>query len=261
VRDSGFSLAAQHGRMEMFVKHVMLAAFLTLSSALFGQTVIPAGTILPVQLNSALQSENSRPGQVVSARIMQDIPLPGGSKIKSGSKLLGSVVMVQPTRNGTGGEIAVRFDTVVVGKRRIPVTTNLRALASMMEVDEAQVPETGPDRGTSEFDWNTIQIGGEAAYHGSVITNGFRTVGKSVPPTGALVELTATRGKCRANLDSNNRPQATWVFGSNACGFYGFSNLMLTHAGRSNPVGGIVLSSDKGNVKIPAGSGMLVRVN
>lgn len=243
------------------MKCLILAAFLMLSSALFGQSSIPAGTILPVQLNSALKSEKIRPGQVVSARIMQDVPLPGGSKIKSGAKLRGHVTAVQPASSGSGAKVSLRFDSVAVGKRRIPVTTNLRALANMMEVNEAQVPQTGPDRGTTEFDWNTIQIGGEAAYHGSVITNGFRTVGRSVPPTGALVQLTGTRGKCRANLDSNDRAQATWVFGSNACGLYGFSNLMLAHAGRTNPVGEIALTSDEGNVDVRAGSGMLVRVD
>lgn len=243
------------------MKCIVLAAFWALSASLFGQSAIPVGTILPVQLNSALNSEKSRPGQVVSARIMQDVPLPGGSKIKSGSKVLGRVIAVQPASNGSGAKVSVRFDTVAVGKRRIPVSTNLRALASMLEINEAQVPQTGPDRGSDEFDWYTIQIGGEAAYHGSVITNGFRTVGKSVPPTGALVRLTATRGKCRANLNSNDRPQATWVFGSNACGLYGFSKLMLAHAGRTNPVGEIVLASEEGNIDIRAGSGMLVRVN
>ena len=248
------------------MKRLILAAFLTLSSALFAQSSIPVGTILPVQLNSRLKSQNSRLGQLVSARIMQDVPLPGGSKIRSGSKLIGRFIAVQPASNGVGAKITLRFNAVAVGKRKIPVTTNLRALASMMEVNEAQVPESGPDRGTDEFDWSTIQIGGEAAYHGSVITNGFRTVGKSVPPTGALVELTPTRGKCRGNFDStdlrsNDRLQATWVFGSNACGLYGFSNLMLVHAGRTSPVGEIVLASDKGNVDIRAGSGMLVRVD
>jgi hypothetical protein len=242
------------------VKHFVLAAFLTLSLVGFAQTAIPAGTILPVQLNSCLKSEKSKPGQTVTAHIMQDVPLPGASKIKSGSKLLGTVVAVQPASHASGGQITLQFDTVAVGKRRIRLTTNLRALASMMEVNQAQVPETGPDRGTTEFDWNTIQIGGEAAYHGSVITNGLRTVGKSVPPTGALVRLTATPNKCRGNLD-NGRPQATWVFGSNACGLYGFSNLILRHAGRTNPVGKIILSSHEGDVHIQAGSGMLVRVD
>ncbi|MGC1371528.1 MAG: hypothetical protein WA824_05275 [Candidatus Sulfotelmatobacter sp.] len=189
------------------------------------------------------------------------MPLADGAKIKSGSKVLGQVIAVQPSTNGTGARITLRFDSLIIGHRRIPIVTNLRALASMMEVNEAQVPETGPDRGSDAFDWGTIQIGGEADYHGSVITNGFRTVGKSEPPTGALVQPMAISGKCRAKLDNNNQAQATWVFGSNACGLYGFSNLMLAHAGRNDPVGEIVLTSVHGNLEVLAGSGMLLRVD
>lgn len=236
-------------------------ALLMLSTALLGQSTIPPGTILPVELDSAIRSARSRPGQVLSARTMQDVPLADGAKIKSGTKVLGRVIAVQRLTSGVGAKITFRFDTLVVGRRRIPIVTNLRALASMLEVNEAQVPETGPDRGSDAFDWGTIQIGGEADYHGSVITNGFRTVGKSVPPTGALVQPMAIRGACRAKLDDNNEAQATWVFGSNACGLYGFSNLMLAHAGRTNPVGEIVLTSDHGNVEVRAGSGMLLRVD
>lgn len=249
------------------MKRVMLATFLVLSSALFGQSAfgqsaIPKGTILPLQLNSTLKSDKARPGRIVSARIMQDVPLPNGSKIKSGSKVLGHAVSVQPAKNGSGGKIILRFDTLVAGNRRIPITTNLRALAGMMEVEDAQVPQTGPDRGTTEFDWNTVQIGGEANFHGSVITSGFRTVGKSVPPTGALVQISSTQGaKCRGSLDSEQRLQATWVFASNACGLYGYPNLQLAHAGRTDPIGEIVLTSDKGNVNLQAGSGMLLRVD
>jgi hypothetical protein len=188
--------------------------------------------------------------------------LPNGSKIKSGSKVLAHVVSVRPAKNGSGGKIVLRFDTLVAGNRRIPITANLRALAGMMEVNDAQVPTTGPDRGTDEFDWNTVQIGGEANFHGSVITRGFRTVGKSVPPTGALVHISSSPGsECRGDVGSDPHLQATWVFASNACGLYGYPNLQLAHAGRTDPVGEIVLTSDKGNVNLQAGSGMLLRVD
>lgn len=197
----------------------------------------------------------------MSARIMQDVPLGNGSKIKSGTKVFGEVVKIQPSTGGAGARVILRFDILVLRRRRIPVTTNLRALASMLEVNEAQIPETGPDRGSDEFDWNTVQIGGEADYHGSVITSGFRAVGKSVPPTGALVRPMAVDGQCRAKLDNNDEVQATWLFGANACGLYGFPNLTLEHAGRTDPMGEIVLTSDHGNVDLRAGSGMLLRVD
>jgi hypothetical protein len=244
------------------VKNLALVVLLTLSSAVAAQSSIPAGTILPVQLNTGVRSDKTKPGRILSTRIMQDVPLPDGAKIRSGAKVFGYVVDVRQANTNHGAQVVLRFDKVMDGKKTICVITDLRALAGMMEVSEAQVPETGPDRGTTEFDWNTVQIGGEADYHGSVITSGSNIVGRSIPPDGALVQVSSRPGtECRSNLDGNDRLQPTWVFASTACGLYGFRDLTLAHAGRTNPVGEIVLSSDKGKLNIPAGSGLLLRVN
>src|SRR5262245_17846115 len=57
---------------------------------------IPRGTILPVRLNGTLSSARSQPRQIVTARIMQNVPLPNGSKIPEGSKIEGHIVEVAP---------------------------------------------------------------------------------------------------------------------------------------------------------------------
>ncbi len=52
----------------------------------------------------------------------------------------------------------------------------------MMDVSEAQIPESGPDHGTSEYNWTTDQIGGEIDYRGgSAITHGSNIVGLLCP--------------------------------------------------------------------------------
>ncbi len=243
------------------MKKVSLIAVALFSAGLSAQDAIPGGTILPVQLNSPVKSDKARSGQLISGRIMQDVPLTATSKIRVGAKVVGQVVSVRPAREGNGAEIVLRFDTVAVGSRRIHVTTNLRALANMMEVSEAQVPESGPDRGTSENSWTTDQIGGEVNYHGGVISKGLLAVGNSVP-NGALVRVASKTGtKCRGEVDANHEPQALWVFASDACGLYGLPDVTLTHAGRIDPIGEIILSSKKGSLNIRAGSGMLLRVN
>ena len=239
----------------------LLVGLLTLTTGLFAQNAIPAGTILPLQLNSSLNSAKSKPGQVVTARIMQDVPLPSGARIRAGSRAVGRVLEVVEARNGSGAKLSLQFDTLEVSKRRMPMTTNLRALASLMEVEEAQIPKTGPDRGTPEEAWTTVQIGGDVVYRGGgPVANGLRVVG--APTTnGVLVRVAGKRGtKCRGDLGGNEQPQALWVFSADACGTYGFPDLTIAHAGRSNPVGQITLASEKRNFNVRSGSGLLLRV-
>ena len=243
------------------MKEFLFVTLIAFSTQLFGQDKIPVGTILPVQLNSSLRSDKARVGEQISARIMQDVPLPGGRKIHAGAKVIGHIVAARPPATGMMADLSLRFDTLATGKRRVPMITNLRALATMMDVSEAQVPESGPDRGTSENAWTTDQIGGEVVYRGGVVANGSNIVGNSVLGSGVLVNLRSRPGtKCRGEMAGNDQMQALWVFSSDACGLYDLPNLTLAHAGRSDPVGQIKLLSDKGNVKLRAGSGMLLRV-
>lgn len=241
------------------MKHLILALSLFFSSALLAQNAIPAGTILPVRLNSSLKSDKSKPGQIISARLMQDVPLRNGLTLHSGAKILGRIVSVENMTDGRAATIVVRFDAIQASNGRIPIATSMRALAGMMEVEEAQIPDSGPDRGTSEFTWTTRQIGGEADYHGHTIYNGSQLVGKSIAPNGALVQVSSKSGTA-CHTDEGTRHQAVWVFASDACGLYGYPNLALARAGRTDPVGDIVLVANHGGVNIRAGSGMLLRV-
>jgi hypothetical protein len=244
------------------MKRMFWLSLIMLSMDLFAQNTIPAGTIVPVALNSSLNSRKVKPGQVITARVMQDVPLSPGSTIHAGAKVIGRVIDVKPANGGAGAQVSFRFDTLVVSKRRIPIITNVRALASMMAVEAAQLPESGPDRGTSQNAWTTDQIGGEVVYRGGgPVADGLRSVGE---PTygGVLVHISAKPGSpCRGEIEGNDRLQALWVFSSDACGVYDFADLAIVHAGRSDPVGKITLASDKGAVNIRAGSGMLLRVN
>ena len=223
---------------------------------------IPPGTILPVRLNSTLSSAKAKPGQVITARVMQDVPLPDGRTIHAGATVIGHITSVTPASNGTAARLSLRFDALKVSHERIPITTNLRAVASFMEVDEAQIPTMGPDRGTPQDAWTTTQIGGDAVYRGGgPVDSAFGRVGKPVDD-GVLDQLNANPdGGCRAAVDSNDAAQALWVFSSNACGTYSLPDLKIAHTGRTDPTGEITLESTKGQVKIGGGAGLLLRVN
>ncbi|MGA8271978.1 MAG: hypothetical protein WB919_10515 [Candidatus Sulfotelmatobacter sp.] len=241
------------------MKCVLWIALLILATPLLSQSVIPGGTILPVRLNSSLNSGKVKAGQVITARVVQDVPLSSGSKIHAGTKVIGHITDV---KQGKEAQVSFRFDAIEISRQRIPVTTNLRALASMMAVEDAQIPAFGPDRGTSENAWTTGQIGGEVVYRGGgPVADGLRTVGEPAP-NGVLVQVSGKPGtECRGTVEGNDQQQALWVFSSDACGAYGFADLTIIHAGRANPIGEITVASDRGKVNVRAGSGILLRVN
>jgi hypothetical protein len=227
--------------------------------------VVPSGTILPVRLNTSLSSTKSKPRQVISGRIMQDVPLPNRLKIREGSVLEGHVVEVVPGNSTVGPRISIQFDKLRSSHETIPITTSLRAVAGPMEVAAAQIPQSGVGEG-DVYNWlTTTQIGGDVKYGvgGPVTTqeNASQVVGSGVDG-GVLSRVSAKEGtKCRGAIDGNESPQTLWVFSADACGTYGFEHIHIAHAGRTDPTGVIVLVSASSNFKVLAGAGMLLRVS
>jgi hypothetical protein len=222
---------------------------------------IPAGTILPVRLNHGFSSKSTQVGQQLTARIMQDVPLPGSGKIPGGSKVIGTVLSVSIAGNNNAGRITLRFDQIEVHHRRAAMVTNLRAIASPMEVEFAQTPETTPGFGTPYVWATTNLIGGDVKYGagGPVTDRGSQVVGEGTYE-GVLVHVKAEpESACRGEL-GNHHLQALWVFSADSCGVYGMAGARIMHAGRTAPVGEITLTAESGDVKVQSGSGMLLSI-
>ena len=228
------------------------------------ELTIPPGTILPVRLDSSLSSSKSKPNQPIRARIMQDVPLSGGVRIRQGSQVIGHIVEVVAASGGSLAKISLQFDKLSTSHQTIPITTNLRAIAGFVAVRDAQTPPVGPGE-SDVYEWlTTTQIGGDVVYgQGGIVTKGdtSQVVGKAVPG-GVLSQISAKAGtKCRGPLFGNESPQALWVFSSDACGTYGLTHIEISHAGRSDPAGVIVLQSNARDLTLPSGTGMLLRVD
>ncbi|MGH9745058.1 MAG: hypothetical protein ACRD59_02960 [Candidatus Acidiferrales bacterium] len=239
-----------------------LIALLAISTAAFVEISIPAGTVIPVALHGSLSTRKSQPGQAVKARIMQDIPYRWGEKIKAGTYVAGRVISVTPAGSGTAGRISFQFDQLLISKSSMPIQTSLRALASILEINGAQIPKYG-DRGSGSNANNTTQVGGEVVYRGGGrVMQGELVVGEPLLGDGVLgrVRENAERN-CGGAAGGNNRLQALWLFSSNACGVYGYSEVRIVHTGRAAPLGQIELVSDRGDILIRGGSGMLLRVD
>jgi len=131
---------------------------------------IPPGTVLPVALSSTLDAKQDRPGQKIEGRLMQDIPLAPGEKIKAGAHVIGHIVEV--TRpNGRGSRMVLKFDQLEAGGKKIPLTVSARAIAAMEDVYAAEVPINPLSDGESTNEWVMRQVGGNIVNRRLVVTN------------------------------------------------------------------------------------------
>ncbi len=238
-------------------------ACIVLLAVPFSAQQIPPGTVLPVMLNSSLDAKKDKPGRKVSARVMQDVRLPDGTKIPAGSHIVGQILRVSGPTANSPSQLALKLDQLNLRGHSVSLTTSLRAIASMTDIFEAQLPTgTFDDYGTTIADWTTIQVGGEAVYRGDgkVISPDNRVVGSATVGGDVTAKLTAVPDRgCRGSIEGNDRAQSLWLFSTSACGAYGFRDLKIAHTGRTSPVGEIGLESPS-NVQVRGGSGLLLRV-
>jgi hypothetical protein len=234
---------------------LLLSTILLLPAVMPAQTAVPAGSILPIQLQNGLNADHAKPGQEIRARVVQDIP---GTQIHRGTQVFGKVVQVSTTSGGT--KLELRFDAIEAGGQRVPLTVDLRALASPTEISSAEIGDYGPDAGIGIDQETTRQIGGEGNFRGAgMVLAGSEAVGKSVGD-GILAQARTSPGeRCRSVVADNQNPQALWLFSTDACGVYGY-DFRIEHAGRTDPRGNIVLTSDSPKLNLNSGTGMLLRV-
>ncbi len=219
---------------------------------------LPAGTALPVTLNSTLDARKDKPGQKIEARLMQDIPLSSGEKIKGGAHVIGHIVEVTKLPGG-GSRMVLKFDELQERGTVIPLSVSARAIAAMESIYAAEVPIDATSDSESSSQWVMQQVGGDVINRGrGRISSDDGLVGRW--DGAAWGKLTSsTQGDCAAS-DGNGIEQALWVFSTSACGLYGLEDMKLVHSGRTVPLGQIVLESSK-MLHIGGGSGWFLLVN
>jgi len=211
---------------------------------------IPAGTVVPVMLTATIESAKAHPGQPITGKVMERVPLPDGKEIPQGAKVLAHVDNVMPAQGKSPSWIAIEFDDIVIHGQQIPVKANVRALASMMAIYDAQVPFFEPDS-TPSSAVMFAPVGGDPAFRPD---NPEKSYKKVVTFDGELPP------GCGGRLDRESSAGALWVFSPYACGVYGYGKgLAIVKDGSEAPVGNIIVGSQK-NFELRAGSGLLLRV-
>ena len=219
---------------------------------------IPVGTVIPVMLSSSLNAAKDKPDKKLQGRVMQEVRLPSGERIREGSRIIGRVVNI--TRGSSGSSIVVRFEAIQEQGPTASVKTSLLALASMASVHDAQLPISLNSDVDPVSQWVTRQVGGD------VVRRGWGKVGSSdgvfgtwVGESSVLIRLTPNPNAGCSGGPGYDREQAVWIFSSAACGTYGLSDLTIARSGGISPPGDIVLTSSR-NVAIRGGSGWLLIV-
>ena len=206
---------------------------------------LPVGTALPVTLNSSLDSKKDKPGQKIEAKLMQNISLGAGEKIKTGARVIGYIVEVSKTASG-GSRMVLKFDQLQDRGTTIPLNVSARAIAVMNEVYRAEIPVDAESNYETSNQWTMQQVGGDIVRRGlRIIVSDAGVVGR-YDGAGTWGKLTSAveGGDCAAS-DGRDIEQALWVFSTSACGLYGFEDVKLVHDGRTDPVGLIILESGR----------------
>lgn len=242
---------------ELLMLWIRLATSLLLYAMAVPFEELPAGTVVPVMISTGLNAEKDQAGKQVEGRVMQDVPLPEGEKIKRRARIIGHVVSVTPSPSGSS--MVVKFDTIEDGEHTIHMTAALLALASFTSVADAQAPiNSSSDRDPVSL-WVTRQVGGDFVNRGRGKASSRGGVeGTWLEGSSVLMKLTPNPAAgCPGGGPGYDRQQAVWVFSSAACGTYGFSDLKIANSRAAPPLGEIGLKSGK-NIVVRGGSGWLL---
>lgn len=247
-------------RLTAFAIAIFTVACIPLNAAQPVQA-LPVGTLLPMMLNDNLDSAKSKPGQRITAKLKQDLSLPDGTRVKSGAELFGHIVNVVRGPGPNGARVVFGFDRIKMGGREYPITVGARAVASMMAIADAQKPinSVAPD-GSSTWDYNSRQVGGDVVFGRKDVRSNDGIVGTS-PEPGWVVGIPLGNPEAGCPSPENKNLQAFWLFSTSACGVYGDDSeeMKISRKPADNAKGEITLTSPR-RVLVRGGGGLLLTV-
>ena len=149
----------------------------------FREVTIPAGTLVPVELQTTVSSVSSNVEDAVRATVRRAVTIDGHEAIPAGSTLRGVVTDVQRSGRVKGlAHVALRFNSLEVHDERLDVQTGT-------------VARTAP--ATKKEDATKIGIGaGAGAVIGGIVGGGSGAAkGAAIGGAGGTGAVLATRGK------------------------------------------------------------------
>jgi hypothetical protein len=229
---------------------------------------LPQSTAIPVRFVSTVDAKNAKAGEIVTAKTMQVILLPGGGTIAKGTVLVGHVTAAQafqfdatPYAHQKPSNIAIHFDKLQNGDIVIPVNLSVRALASTIDSREATYPHSQDD--TDHVGTIKLIGGTEFSPLDRMIQSGDGDAIGYNRKNGVFAKLIPAEyagSGATLHCDGTNAEQSVAIFSPNACGVYGFAGDYMSNGGQDGS-GTFTLEARGRSVKLYAGSTALLEVN
>jgi len=211
-----------------------------------------SGTTINAVLDKSIDAKKVKPGEQVEAKTTADAMI-AGTTIPRGSKLIGHVTEAKPHEKGSGASsLGIQFDQVVVkGGQQVPIHTAIQAIAA---------PQPSAPIGSAP----DMSAGGGGYGQGGYGQGGYGSTGT---PRGVGQAPTAPMGGVGPNpgetspaaTTASSAPNSGGQLSASSTGVLGIKDLKLESTA-SDSTQGSVITSDNKNVKLDAGTHLLLRV-
>ena len=201
-----------------------------------------AGKPLPLELANSLDSRKLKQGDPVEAKVVDQWRTGDGTLVPPGSKVFGHVTESSARAKGDSqSQLGISFDQIALKDgRKLPLKASIQAIGPPLNYGMAPMPMGGPGAGAAGPGAPTGPGGG--------INPGSNPTGAGIP-AATFPNSGASSGNGPNSLPGNqNSPQVT----PQSTGVIGLHDLQLEQ--------GAVLASDGKQVKLQAGSQILLRV-
>ena len=149
-----------HLKTLLLLKALLLSALLVLSMALLAQISVRPRIMLQLLPDSILSSNAESAGQVVTARLVQNIPLAKESTSKSGNTIVGRTIELNATADATGATTAYRIDEFTAYKKDSLIPIRSRSVHSSKTAVAVQASQSRQGDCTPQETATTVPIVG-----------------------------------------------------------------------------------------------------
>lgn len=245
---------------------VAVTSACVLGISLAHAVTLPAQTALPITFTHTIDAAKAKYGDVVAAKTMQAVVLPGGETVPKNTVIEGHVVGAKAFRfdetsyaKQQASELSIQFDRIVEHGTATPILVSVRAIANAAEAWDAEIPH-GTDESDSVGTMELIGGGHYSPVGDKVYSSDDEEIIGYNKKHGVFARLlpAAYAGKQGGfSCEGTRKEQAVGIFSPEACGAYGYSTVSISNGPTA---GSFSLASTHGTIKLYSGSAALIEV-